>query len=200
MVGSRAHSSMPPPPTCVCCLKHPKSRVPFAVMFPQDLLENGLAGTHCAMLGLGDIVIPGVFLALMLRFDRSRPGAKRDTYFYVTFFAYILGLGVTMFVMHVFKHAQVSCCLSFLWSCFSPLFLDLKVQNIFEIFPKLRKEEFAKEVKTIEGPRIDDLSTYVLKAFSWFVTCILFLPNEPEWFRSPTPFPSLCSCSVPLNV
>jgi len=40
-----------------------------AVVFPQDLLEKGLAANNFAMLGLGDIVIPGIFIALLLRFD-----------------------------------------------------------------------------------------------------------------------------------
>lgn len=37
-------TSPPPPPT---------------VVFPQDLLEKGLEADNFAMLGLGDIVIPG---------------------------------------------------------------------------------------------------------------------------------------------
>jgi minor histocompatibility antigen H13 len=41
------------------------------VIFPQDLLENGiLASQNYAMLGLGDIVIPGIFIAFLLRFDQ----------------------------------------------------------------------------------------------------------------------------------
>lgn len=43
--------------------------VVFSVVFPQDLLENGLDAKNFAMLGLGDIVIPGIFIALLLRFD-----------------------------------------------------------------------------------------------------------------------------------
>jgi len=39
------------------------------VVFPQDLLEKGLDANNFAMLGLGDIVIPGIFIALLLRFD-----------------------------------------------------------------------------------------------------------------------------------
>lgn len=39
------------------------------VVFPQDLLEKGLEADNFAMLGLGDIVIPGIFIALLLRFD-----------------------------------------------------------------------------------------------------------------------------------
>lgn len=32
-------------------------------------MERGLAANNFAMLGLGDIVIPGIFIALLLRFD-----------------------------------------------------------------------------------------------------------------------------------
>jgi minor histocompatibility antigen H13 len=31
---------------------------------------------------------------------------NKSTYFYASFFAYVFGLGVTIFVMHMFKHAQ----------------------------------------------------------------------------------------------
>lgn len=41
----------------------------YLVVFPQDLLEKGLAADNFAMLGLGDIVLPGIFIALLLRFD-----------------------------------------------------------------------------------------------------------------------------------
>lgn len=41
----------------------------LTVVFPQDLLEKGLGADNFAMLGLGDIVIPGIFIALLLRFD-----------------------------------------------------------------------------------------------------------------------------------
>lgn len=42
---------------------------PIKLMFPQDILENGVFGKHHAMLGLGDIVVPGIFIALLLRYD-----------------------------------------------------------------------------------------------------------------------------------
>lgn len=75
------------------------------MVFPQDILEKGLGANNFAMLGLGDIVIPGIFIALLLRFDNS---LKRNskTYFYATSIAYICGLMATIFVMHVFKRAQ----------------------------------------------------------------------------------------------
>ncbi|XP_059619182.1 minor histocompatibility antigen H13 [Phlebotomus argentipes] len=78
---------------------------PIKLVFPQDLLTNGLSASNFAMLGLGDIVIPGIFIALLLRFDMSLKRKSR-LYFYATFVAYFLGLMTTIFVMHVFKHAQ----------------------------------------------------------------------------------------------
>ncbi|XP_035236549.1 minor histocompatibility antigen H13 isoform X2 [Anguilla anguilla] len=78
---------------------------PIKLVFPQDLLERGLGASNFAMLGLGDIVIPGIFIALLLRFDVSLKKNTR-TYFYTSFLAYIFGLGLTIFVMHTFKHAQ----------------------------------------------------------------------------------------------
>lgn len=41
----------------------------YLVVFPQDILENGISADNFAMLGLGDIVVPGIFIALLLRFD-----------------------------------------------------------------------------------------------------------------------------------
>uniref|UniRef100_A0A1B6M8U8 Minor histocompatibility antigen H13 n=1 Tax=Graphocephala atropunctata TaxID=36148 RepID=A0A1B6M8U8_9HEMI len=78
---------------------------PIKLVFPQDLLERGVAANNFAMLGLGDIVVPGIFIALLLRFDLSL-NRNSKFYFYATFIAYFLGLVATIFVMHMFKHAQ----------------------------------------------------------------------------------------------
>lgn len=79
--------------------------VPIKLVFPQDLLEKGLSAGNFAMLGLGDIVLPGIFIALLLRFDNSL-SRKTNVYFYSTFFAYFMGLLATMLIMHLFNHAQ----------------------------------------------------------------------------------------------
>lgn len=79
---------------------------PIKVVWPKDLM----AATYSfSMLGLGDIVIPGLFLALLLRYDVKRSKNKKHfsaPYFNTTFVGYILGLAITMFVMHVFRAAQ----------------------------------------------------------------------------------------------
>ena len=35
----------------------------------MDILEHGIYAKNFSMLGLGDIVIPGIFIALLLRFE-----------------------------------------------------------------------------------------------------------------------------------
>jgi len=63
------------------------------------------------MLGLGDIVFPGVFVAMLLRFDHSCAKATnsvpRLVYYYTGFAAYVFALIVTGFVLYFFQMAQV---------------------------------------------------------------------------------------------
>ncbi|XP_036446881.1 minor histocompatibility antigen H13 isoform X1 [Colossoma macropomum] len=116
---------------------------PIKLVFPQDLLERGLDASNFAMLGLGDVVIPGIFIALLLRFDVSLKNNSR-TYFYTSFFAYIFGLGFTIFIMHTFKHAQpallylVPACIGF------PVVVALVKGELTEMF---RYEESSPEVE-----------------------------------------------------
>jgi minor histocompatibility antigen H13 len=66
------------------------------------------------MLGLGDVVVPGLFLALLLRFDAARAAAPRDAalgdfpapYFAAGVASYAAGLGTTLAVMYAFDAAQ----------------------------------------------------------------------------------------------
>ncbi|XP_055594026.1 minor histocompatibility antigen H13 [Uranotaenia lowii] len=121
---------------------------PIKLVFPQDLITNGLNASNFAVLGLGDIVIPGIFIALLLRFDNSLK-RKSNFYFYATFTAYFFGLLATIFVMHVFKHAQpallylVPACLG------TPLLLALLKGDIKKLFAyeDHPEEKPAKETK-----------------------------------------------------
>lgn len=58
-----------------------------------------------SMLGLGDIVVPGLFLALLLRFDVAQKRRGRP-FFRFTLLAYALGLILTLYVMFTFDAAQ----------------------------------------------------------------------------------------------
>lgn len=85
--------------------------VPIKILWPKSLTfatENGFT-----MLGLGDIVVPGMFVALALRYDQHRAEVRGDAhkgfakpYFYAALGAYFLGLCTTMIVMHTFRAAQ----------------------------------------------------------------------------------------------
>ncbi|XP_033189774.1 minor histocompatibility antigen H13 isoform X1 [Bombus vosnesenskii] len=129
--------------------------VPIKLVFPQDILEKGLTASNFAMLGLGDIVLPGIFIALLLRFDNSL-SRKTNVYFYSTFFAYFMGLLATMLIMHLFNHAQpallylVPACLG------TPVLLalakgDLKALFSYEdhpVIPKQTEETAQTQVET----------------------------------------------------
>ncbi|KAI0694000.1 signal peptide peptidase-domain-containing protein [Cerioporus squamosus] len=84
--------------------------VPIKLLWPKSMTfatERGFT-----MLGLGDIVIPGMFVATALRYDYHRASKQNlsasvtKTYFYGTLFAYAAGLITTMSVMHFFRKAQ----------------------------------------------------------------------------------------------
>jgi minor histocompatibility antigen H13 len=70
--------------------------------------KTASSGAPFSMLGLGDIVIPGIFVALLLRFDRSpgRAGTGKPGYFGPAFVGYVAGLVATIVVMNVFQAAQ----------------------------------------------------------------------------------------------
>lgn len=93
--------------------------VKLEVPRPSVMTEDGAQMMRAtAMLGLGDIVVPALFLSLCLRFDLysyykrhqglsyhlARPYSK--PYFTAGMVAYTLGLVVTIIVMHVFKAGQ----------------------------------------------------------------------------------------------
>ncbi|XP_041985093.1 minor histocompatibility antigen H13 [Aricia agestis] len=124
---------------------------PIKLVFPQDLLVNGLNASNFAMLGLGDIVVPGIFIALLLRFDKSLKRGS-EFYFRATFSAYILGLLATILVMHVFKHAQpallylVPACLG------TPLTLALLRGDINALF-NYEDQPVEKEATPTEGSK-----------------------------------------------
>ncbi|KAJ6625663.1 peptidase A22B, signal peptide peptidase [Mycena sp. CBHHK59/15] len=82
--------------------------VPIKLLWPKSMAFSDARGY--TMLGLGDVVVPGIFVALALRYDYHRAGdcAGRfgKTYFYATLVGYVGGLATTMSVMHIFGAAQ----------------------------------------------------------------------------------------------
>ncbi|KAI0374184.1 hypothetical protein BV20DRAFT_1049577 [Pilatotrama ljubarskyi] len=84
--------------------------VPIKLLWPKSLVFSTERGF--TTLGLGDIVIPGMFVAMALRYDyhrasqRGQLGHVSRVYFLATLLAYAAGLVTTMTVMHVFRKAQ----------------------------------------------------------------------------------------------
>ncbi|KZT10619.1 uncharacterized protein LAESUDRAFT_671953 [Laetiporus sulphureus 93-53] len=103
--------------------------IPIKVLWPKSIVFSTARGF--TMLGLGDIVVPGLFIALALRYDYHRASQQHDSpsvrkpYFYSALLAYVAGLGTTIVVMHNFKTAQPAllylspaCILSFFLTAF----------------------------------------------------------------------------------
>lgn len=72
---------------------------PIKLLFPTRVVARPYS-----MLGLGDIVIPGIFVALALRFDVSR--GSKSNYFKSAFSGYAVGVILTIVVMNWFQAAQ----------------------------------------------------------------------------------------------
>ena len=102
-------------------LMFPKLQADIEKMRKEKGVDNEYAGKaydprEYNMIGLGDIVIPGVYVALMLRFDIylykkakkdiSKFGFSNMKYFIITFAFYNLGIIITLSSMYFFNHAQ----------------------------------------------------------------------------------------------
>ena len=84
--------------------------LPMKILWPKSTtfaMENGNM-----MLGLGDIVVPGTFISLALRYDHFRYTKAHPTgrfikpYFNASLVAYVTGLAIAMTIMQVFHAAQ----------------------------------------------------------------------------------------------
>lgn len=132
---------------------------PIKILFPRSLTPDPETGKlELSLLGLGDIVIPGFFLALLLRFDAhmaGQPTTHTDyharfpkPYFYTTLIAYFLGLATTLFVMIQFNAAQPAL-LYLVPACLGSSFLCAVVRGetkeLLEYTEETEEEEDAKE-------------------------------------------------------
>ena len=82
---------------------------PIKLLFPRTGALPGDPKPH-ALLGLGDIVLPGIFLALLLRFDLRRAGGDParlwPKYFAAGMAGYTAGIVATVAIMTWFRAAQ----------------------------------------------------------------------------------------------
>jgi len=88
--------------------------LPIKLLWPKSQTFATNAGY--TMLGLGDVVVPGLFIAMALRYDQARflasvPISRAQEsfpkpYFTAAIISYVIGLATTMGVMHFTKAAQ----------------------------------------------------------------------------------------------
>ena len=77
--------------------------MPMLIRIPK--WKNALGGF--SLLGLGDIALPGVFVAFLLRFDYIiNKQLKWNSYFVISSIGYMVGLGLTFFALHWMKVGQ----------------------------------------------------------------------------------------------
>ena len=128
---------------------------PIKLIFPINLQVET---PSFSMLGLGDIVIPGVFIALCLKYDVDkailnlrRQGTKEfsleklpRSYFIASLIGYALGIIMTFNAMIIFNHPQPALLFLVPSCCLSVLALALKNNAIKDLFnydeDKIRQE------------------------------------------------------------
>ncbi|KAI9259335.1 signal peptide peptidase-domain-containing protein [Sporodiniella umbellata] len=152
---------------------------PIKLLWPRNIVEHLFdKATSFTMLGLGDIVIPGIFVALALRYDRHISWQRRPVgqfrsldfpkpYFHACFTAYILGLITTTTVMHLFKAAQPAllylspaCILSVLITAFSRGELqELWAYKVEETDKKETDKKETEKEREEKRPLLDDGQT-----------------------------------------
>jgi minor histocompatibility antigen H13 len=121
---------------------------PIKLLFPKSVVVWD-EKPEFSMVGLGDIVIPGIYVAMMLRFDHFR-NAVNTKYFPLVFGGYVAGLVATVIVMHTFNAAQPAllylvpgCLLTSL----VPAFVWGETKELFEFTEETTPEETVEKKK-----------------------------------------------------
>ena len=140
---------------------------PIKLLFPRSLIPNPDTGKiELSLLGLGDIVIPGFFLALLLRFDAhlAKVGTTKidihqsfpKPYFHSALIAYVLGLITTLVVMIQFNAAQPAL-LYLVPACLGSSFLCATIRG--EVKELLDYSEEEEEEETADTKEADKASS-----------------------------------------
>ena len=140
---------------------------PIKLLFPKKVVVSEPG--DMSLLGLGDIVIPGIFIALCLRYDfitkfnkktkdRSFENVNKifnsisKPYFWSCIFGYVLGLVTTILIMLIFKRGQPAllylvpaCCGSVLICAF----LRKEVKKTYKYDEDKELETMVEETKRI---------------------------------------------------
>uniref|UniRef100_A0A7S0SXT6 Signal peptide peptidase n=1 Tax=Chromulina nebulosa TaxID=96789 RepID=A0A7S0SXT6_9STRA len=134
---------------------------PIKILFPI-IIPTATEKGKFSLLGLGDIVIPGLFVSLLLRFDAVRAnilpkeaeyGIFHKYYFHFNLLFYSIGLVVTVSVMYFFNAAQpallylVPACLG------SSLFVGFARNELAILFAYDEEHKDKKATENIENKK-----------------------------------------------
>eukprot|EP01024_Parvocaulis_polyphysoides_P016597 TRINITY_DN17394_c0_g1_i1.p1 TRINITY_DN17394_c0_g1~~TRINITY_DN17394_c0_g1_i1.p1 ORF type:complete len:370 (+),score=30.79 TRINITY_DN17394_c0_g1_i1:289-1398(+) len=117
--------------------------VPIKLLFPRGIQAEAEKKPY-SMLGLGDIIIPGIWVALMLRYDKINN--YQTKYFESCYIGYCVGLMSTIVVMNIFQAAQpallyiVPCVLASVFGLAAVRNETQKVYSFVEVEPKQEKD------------------------------------------------------------
>lgn len=75
--------------------------IPIKLVMPH--LTNSFPTSACSLLGLGDILIPGIFISFMARFGTEV--AKSEIYFYAAIISYTIALLICGTSLWIFNAA-----------------------------------------------------------------------------------------------
>eukprot|EP00331_Platyophrya_macrostoma_P022624 CAMPEP_0176456112 /NCGR_PEP_ID=MMETSP0127-20121128/31079_1 /TAXON_ID=938130 /ORGANISM="Platyophrya macrostoma, Strain WH" /LENGTH=398 /DNA_ID=CAMNT_0017845979 /DNA_START=36 /DNA_END=1232 /DNA_ORIENTATION=+ len=131
---------------------------PIKLFFPINMFAEEV---KFSMLGLGDIVIPGVFVAMCLRYDvdkiirqvfveKLKP-SRYTPYFNWCFVGYSLAIIVTFQVMIIFNHAQPALLYLVPGCTFSVLIQALLKNETKEIFAYEEEDQVKLQEEAILG-------------------------------------------------
>ncbi|KAE8540619.1 hypothetical protein D1P53_002983 [Cryptococcus gattii VGV] len=144
---------------------------PIKILAPKS--SPFASPTDFAMLGLGDIIVPGLVIALCLRYDLHRyavaykgrnvtPRSKfGKPYFWCGVVSYILGLGVTIGVMHHFQRAQPALLYLSPACTLGPVLLAFARRDIKNLWTY---DELSEENKKVLDDTIESASEAAIKA------------------------------------
>lgn len=134
---------------------------PIKLIFPREFATETEKAKN-SILGLGDIVIPGIFIALLLRYDAHRANvtsheqAFAKPFFHVNLFFYVLGLVATVAVMFVFNAAQPAL-LYLVPACLGAALVTAFVRGEFkELFEYSEEEEEDSEDEKKDGKESEE--------------------------------------------
>ena len=122
---------------------------PIKLIFPREFATDTEKQKN-SILGLGDIVIPGIFVALLLRYDAHRANVTSGDqlfpkpFFHVNMLCYVLGLVATVAVMYFFDAAQPAL-LYLVPACLGSALITAFVRGEFKELLEYTEEEEEEE-------------------------------------------------------